>query len=127
MGVSSVLIANRGEIAIRIARAAAELSLRSVAVFSEDDARSLHRLRADEARPLSGSGPPAYLDAEQLVAIALEAGCDAVHPGYGFLAESSRFAQACADAGLVFVGPTPEQLEAFGDKTRARALATGCA
>ncbi|MEX2206299.1 MAG: carboxyl transferase domain-containing protein [Myxococcota bacterium] len=123
MSVTCLLIANRGEIAIRVSRAAAELGLRTVAVYSEDDARSLHTLRADEARRLRGSGAAAYLDIAQLVALARDAGCDAIHPGYGFLAESAGFARACAAAGLRFVGPSPEVLEQFGDKARARALA----
>src|SRR5688572_7369287 len=118
-----LLIANRGEIAIRIARAASELGMRSAVVFSEDDARSLHVARADEARALRGKGPAAYLDAEQLVAAALELGCDAVHPGYGFLSESAAFAERCASAGLQFIGPRPETLALLGDKTLARELA----
>ena len=118
-----LLIANRGEIAVRIARAAAELDIRTVAVFSEDDAASLHVRRADEIAPLSGSGPAAYLDGEQLLRAAAEHECDAVHPGYGFLSENAGFARACLDAGVRFVGPTPEALELFGDKAKARALA----
>ena len=121
--MKSLLIANRGEIAIRIARAAAELGLRTVAVYSEDDAEALHPKRADRAHALRGVGPSAYLDGEQLIAVARETGCDAVHPGYGFLAESAAFARRCAEAGLVFVGPRPELLDLFGDKAAARALA----
>jgi acetyl/propionyl-CoA carboxylase alpha subunit len=124
--ITRLLVANRGEVAIRVARACAELGIRSVAVFSEDDARSLHVRRADEARALRGAGARAYLDIEQVVALAREAGCEAVHPGYGFLAESATFARACAAAGLVFVGPTPDTLALFGDKGRARELARGC-
>ena len=118
-----LLVANRGEIAIRVLRAASELGMHSVAVFSEDDARCLHRERADEAHPLRGRGAAAYLDIEQLVAAARELGCDAVHPGYGFLSESAPFATRCAEAGIHFVGPKPETLALLGDKTRARALA----
>jgi acetyl/propionyl-CoA carboxylase alpha subunit/acetyl-CoA carboxylase carboxyltransferase component len=121
--LTSVLIANRGEIAIRIARAAAEHGLRAVAVYSEDDAAALHTRKADEARALRGAGPAAYLDAEQIVAAARESGCDAIHPGYGFLSEQAAFARRCAEAGLVFVGPSPAALDLFGDKARARALA----
>jgi acetyl/propionyl-CoA carboxylase alpha subunit/acetyl-CoA carboxylase carboxyltransferase component len=123
MPLRSLLIANRGEIAIRIARAAAELGIRSVAVYSQDDATSLHRQATDAAVALKGVGPRAYLDAEQLVAAAVEAGCDAVHPGYGFLAENAGFARLCAARGLTFVGPSPEALDLFGDKARARTLA----
>jgi len=118
-----LLIANRGEIAVRIARAAAELGIPTVAVFSEDDARSLHASRADEAAALPGAGPAAYLDGEQLLRAAAEHGCDAIHPGYGFLSENAGFARACLKAGVRFVGPTPESLELFGDKARARTLA----
>jgi acetyl/propionyl-CoA carboxylase alpha subunit/acetyl-CoA carboxylase carboxyltransferase component len=123
MPLRSVLIANRGEIAIRIARSAADLGLRTVAVYSQDDALCLHTRETDEARPLKGAGPAPYLDAGQLVAQALEAGCDAVHPGYGFLSESADFAAACRAAGLIFVGPSVEALSTFGDKGRARARA----
>ena len=123
MTIRRLLIANRGEIAIRIARAAAELGIRTVAVHSEDDARSLHVRKVDEARPLAGAGVAAYLDVEQLLSVAQQAGCDAVHPGYGFLSENARFARRCAERGLVFVGPAPEVLELLGDKARARELA----
>lgn len=120
MTIKTLLIANRGEIAIRIALAAAELGIRTVAVYSEDDVASLHLRKADRAHGLRGKGAAAYLDIGQIVAAAKETGCDAVHPGYGFLSENARFARQCAEHGLVFVGPQPEVLELFGDKARAR-------
>ncbi|MDE0040005.1 MAG: carbamoyl-phosphate synthase large subunit [Gammaproteobacteria bacterium] len=123
MSFDAVLIANRGEIAIRIARAASELGLRTVAVHSEDDAASLHVRAADEALALDGIGAAAYLDEDAIVRAAQDAGCGAIHPGYGFLAERGSFARRCADAGIVFVGPKTEHLELFGDKGRARAAA----
>ena len=118
-----LLIANRGEIAIRVAAAAAELDIDTVAVYSEDDTKCLHVRRTNEAVGLVGSGPRAYIDFEQLMKAAAERGCDAIHPGYGFLSESASFARRCAEAGLTFVGPNPESLDLFGDKVRARQLA----
>ncbi|MEQ9629736.1 MAG: carboxyl transferase domain-containing protein [Roseitalea porphyridii] len=126
MPLSKLLIANRGEIAIRIARAAAEHGLASVAVYSEDDAGSLHIRRCDQAHGLAKRGPAAYLDIAAIVAAAKETGCDAVHPGYGFLAENADFAARCAEAGLTFVGPAPATLATFGDKGAARRLAQQC-
>jgi acetyl/propionyl-CoA carboxylase alpha subunit/acetyl-CoA carboxylase carboxyltransferase component len=121
-----LLIANRGEIAIRIAQAANELGIATVGIHSEDDATSLHVRRVDEAIPLKGKGAAAYLDIAGVIAAARKAGCDSVHPGYGFLSENADFAAACAEAKLTFVGPTPEQLKLFGDKARARAHAEKC-
>ena len=123
MTLSAVLIANRGEIAIRIARAAADLGLRSGAVYSEDDAACLHTRMADEAHALCGSGAAAYLDIGQLVKTARDGGYDSVHPGYGFLSERAEFAEACAEAGLCFIGPDPQHLRLFGDKAEARKAA----
>ena len=123
MPIRKLLIANRGEVAVRISRAAAELGIETVAVFSQDDAASLHIKLADQALALEGRGPAAYLDAEALAAAAQTAGCDAVHPGYGFLSESAVFARVCAGHGLTFVGPDPMTLETFGDKTQAQDLA----
>ncbi len=122
--ISKLLVANRGEIAIRIVRGAADLGLGTVAVHSEDDRNSLHHRVADEAVELSGSGVPAYLDAAALIEAATRTGCDAIHPGYGFLAENGDFARACEAAGLVFIGPPPTMLDLFGDKARARVAAT---
>jgi acetyl/propionyl-CoA carboxylase alpha subunit/acetyl-CoA carboxylase carboxyltransferase component len=124
--MKSLLVANRGEIALRIMRAAAELGLRTVAVFSEDDERALHVRRADAAQPLRGAGAAAYLDVDQIVAAAAQHGCDAIHPGYGFLSESAALARRAAAARIAFVGPAAETLEILGDKTRARALAERC-
>uniref|UniRef100_C5CN34 Carbamoyl-phosphate synthase L chain ATP-binding n=1 Tax=Variovorax paradoxus (strain S110) TaxID=543728 RepID=C5CN34_VARPS len=123
---SKVLIANRGEIAVRLVRALRDLGIASVAVHARDDASALHVQLADVAVALDAAGPSAYLDVAALIGVAKAQGCDAVHPGYGFLSERADFAQACAEAGLVFIGPAPEQLALFGDKARARALATQC-
>ncbi|WP_304178166.1 carboxyl transferase domain-containing protein [Phenylobacterium aquaticum] len=123
MPLRKLFIANRGEIAIRIARAAAELGIASVTAWSQDDAGSPHRRAGDFEAPLPGSGPRAYLDIAAVVAAAVAADCDSLHPGYGFLSESAAFARAVQAAGLIFVGPEPETLELFGDKARARELA----
>ncbi|MCP5058143.1 MAG: carbamoyl-phosphate synthase large subunit [bacterium] len=121
-----LLVANRGEVAVRVLRAAGDLGIATVATASQDDAASLHLRLADETHMLSGAGPAAYLDAEALVAAAQEAGCDALHPGYGLLSESFELAQACEEAGITWVGPRSETLRALGDKTTARALAERC-
>lgn len=125
MGSAAVLVANRGEIAVRILQAAADAGLRTVAVYAEDDATARHVQLADEAQPLAGSGPSVYLDADAVLAAARRSGCELVHPGYGFLSEDADFAARCAKAGLRFVGPSPDVLGLFGDKARARALAQG--
>jgi acetyl/propionyl-CoA carboxylase alpha subunit len=124
--IRRLLIANRGEIALRLLRAASDSGIESVTVHAQEDADSLHVKLASRSLPLLGSGPAAYLDIAALVEAARRAGCDAVHPGIGFLSENAAFARACAAAGIVFVGPTPEQLALFGDKTRARELAARC-
>jgi acetyl/propionyl-CoA carboxylase alpha subunit/acetyl-CoA carboxylase carboxyltransferase component len=121
--MKKLLIANRGEIAIRIARAAADMNLPVVAIYSEDDAASLHLRVADETFALEGKGAAAYLDMAKVIAAAKATNADAIHPGYGFLAERPDFAKACHDAGLIFVGPQPEHLDLFGDKARARQAA----
>jgi len=124
--IRKLLAANRSEIAIRIFRAANELGLRTVAIYSHEDRLALHRFKADEAYQVgAGKGPvEAYLDIPGIIAIAQAHEVDAIHPGYGFLAENPALARACAKAGLIFVGPTPELLELLGDKTAARRLAT---
>ena len=126
MPFQRVLIANRGEIAIRIARAAAELGIASVAAYAADEAGAPHVAAADDAVALQGTGPRAYLDIAAVVAAARGSGCDALHPGYGFLSENPALARACAEAGIAFVGPSPEHLQTFGDKAAARALAQRC-
>lgn len=124
--LKKVLIANRGEIALRIIRALQELGIPSLAIYAEDDADAAHVKAADEAVALNASGPATYLDGAHLLQIAREQGCDALHPGYGFLSESADFARACAAAGVRFIGPTPAQLVLLGDKAKARALAQQC-
>jgi acetyl/propionyl-CoA carboxylase alpha subunit len=124
MKLKKLLIANRGEVAVRILRAAGLLHIPTVAVYSADDSHCLHVRRADSAIELAGRGSAAYLDTDALIAIAVSEHCDALHPGYGFLAESAELARRCRQAGITFVGPTPEVLETLGDKVRARELAT---
>jgi acetyl/propionyl-CoA carboxylase alpha subunit len=127
MTLTRVLVANRGEIAVRIVQAAHAAGMTAVAVHPDDDAGSRHVGLADDAHRLPGAGAAAYLDVDAVVAAAVASGCDAVHPGYGFLSESPRLAEACAAADLVFVGPSPEVLSTFGDKVSARnaAVAAG--
>ena len=121
-----VLVANRGEIAVRLIRALQDQGIGSVAVHARDDVQALHVRLADEAVELAATGPSAYLDGAALLAVAKAKGCDAVHPGYGFLSERADFAQACEQAGVTFIGPSPAQLALFGDKAAARALAQQC-
>src|SRR5712691_9040668 len=120
---ANILIANRGEIACRIIRTARWMGIRAVAVYSEADAEALHVAIADEARLI---GPPpareSYLDIAAIIAAARDSGVEAVHPGYGFLSENAEFAEACAAAGLVFIGPSPEAIRTMGSKAAAKAL-----
>ena len=124
--IRSVLVANRGEIAIRVMRAASELGLRTVAIYSQEDRFSLHRTKADEAYLVGRDRGPieAYLDVADVLRIAREAEVDAIHPGYGFLAENPQFAEACAEARITFVGPSPQTMRTLGNKVAARNLAT---
>ena len=124
--IRSILVANRGEIAIRVMRAASELGLRTVAIYSQEDRFSLHRTKSDEAYLVGRDKGPveAYLFIDDILRIAREARVDAIHPGYGFLSENPEFALACAAAGIVFIGPTPDTMRALGNKVSARNLAT---
>jgi acetyl/propionyl-CoA carboxylase alpha subunit/acetyl-CoA carboxylase carboxyltransferase component len=123
MSITRVLVANRGEIAVRVVQAARSVGMQAVAVHPEDDAGSRHVAFADSSHVLPGVGAVAYLDVDAVIAAAVATGCDSIHPGYGFLSESSRLAQACIDAGLVFVGPSPSVLGTFGNKVSARRAA----
>ena len=120
-----ILVANRGEIAIRAFRAAYEVGARTVAVFPHEDRGSVHRLKADEAYEIGERGHPvrAYLDVEEIIKAALACGADAVYPGYGFLSENPHLAQACVDAGITFIGPSASVLEMAGNKATAVAAA----
>lgn len=120
---ASLLVANRGEIALRIIRTATELGMRTIAVYAEDDAESPHVHAADEAIGLPGTGPRAYLDQPAMLAAAKSAGAELIHPGYGFLSENAEFANACAAGGYTFVGPDTRVLEVLGNKTAARGAA----
>ena len=120
-----ILVANRSEIAIRVFRAAVELGIMTIAIYSREDRFALHRFKADEAYPVGrGMGPiEAYLSIDEVMRVARENGADAIHPGYGFLAENPDFAEACANAGIAFIGPRPEIMRALGNKVAAREIA----
>ena len=129
--IRKILVANRSEIAIRVFRAANELGIKTVAIWAEEDKYALHRFKADESYPI-GRGPhlardlgpiESYLSIDEVIRVARLAGADAVHPGYGLLSESPEFAEACAAAGLTFIGPSPETMRRLGNKVAARELA----
>lgn len=118
--INKVMIANRGEIALRIIRACNELEIKSVAIFSEVDVEGVWVRKADECYPIMGDPIKAYLDYEPIISLALKSSCDAIHPGYGFLSENADFARACEEKGLVFIGPKSEHIELFGDKMASK-------
>jgi pyruvate carboxylase subunit A len=118
--IKKVLIANRGEIALRIIRACKELEIQSVAIFSEVDVEGVWVRKADECYPIMGDPIKAYLDYSVIISIAKKSDCDAIHPGYGFLSENADFAKACEDNGIIFIGPKPEHIELFGDKMASK-------
>ncbi len=123
--IRRLLAANRSEIAIRIFRSTHELGIRTVAIYSHEDRYALHRFKADEAYEIGKAGEPiqAYLNIDTIIALAKKHDIDAIHPGYGFLSENPNLAQACEDAGIIFVGPRVETLKQLGDKISARRIA----
>ncbi|HLO97424.1 MAG TPA: biotin carboxylase N-terminal domain-containing protein, partial [Fimbriimonas sp.] len=124
MAIKKLLIANRGEIAVRIMRTAKALGIQTVSVYSDADADSLHRKLADQSIHIGGSAPAeSYLKIETIIAACLESGADAVHPGYGFLSERAEFSEACAKAGILFLGPSAHSMRLLGDKIDAKTLA----
>ena len=125
--IRKLLVANRSEIAIRVMRAAAELGIRTVAIYANEDRYALHRFKADESYRVGAGKQPiaAYLDIDDILRVAKQAGADAIHPGYGFLSENPEFAEACAKAGIRFIGPTPEVMRTLGNKVAARRVAEG--
>ena len=120
-----ILVANRGEIAIRIFRAAREMGIRSVAIYSEEDRLALFRTKADESYEIGKGKSPldAYLDIDEIISLAKKKGVDAIHPGYGFLSENPEFARKCREEGITFIGPSPEVMEKLGDKITSKIVA----
>ena len=123
--MKKILVANRGEIAVRIIRACHELNLKTVAVYAKEDEYGIHRFKADEAYLIGQGKKPieAYLDMDDIIRVAKMTGADAIHPGYGFLSENEEFAEKCAAAGITFIGPSVRQLAIFGDKIEAKEVA----
>src|SRR6476659_9049715 len=123
--IERMLVANRGEIAIKILRAASELKIRTVAMYTYEDRYSLHRYKADEAYQIGKDNDPLkpYLDIETIIKLAKRRNIDAIHPGYGFLSENVHFARRCKEEGIIFVGPEPEVMESLGDKVAAKLVA----
>ena len=119
-----ILVANRGEIAIRVIRACKELGLATVSIFTEQDANAVHITKADQAILVTPGPIAGYLDYDQIIRVAKWAGADAIHPGYGFISENWRFAQACEEAGMGFIGPTSTAIRSMGNKIRAREMMT---
>src|ERR1700743_3351768 len=125
MNIKKLLIANRGEIAIRVSRAATELHIPTVAIYTYEDRYSLHRYKADEAYQVGADNDPLkpYLDIDAIIEVAKDCGANAIHPGYGFLSENAAFARKCAENDIIFVGPSPEAMAALGDKVTAKNVA----
>ena len=123
--IRRLLVANRGEISIRVLRAASEMKVRTIAIYTYEDRYSLHRYKADESYQIGEDNEPLkpYLDIEEIIRVAKENNIDAIHPGYGFLSENVTFARRCREEGIIFVGPHPEVMEQLGDKIAAKKLA----
>ena len=128
MKIKKILVANRGEIAIRILRACTELNINTVAIYTYEDRYSQHRNKADESYQIGADDQPLkpYLDSDEIIELAKSKNVDAIHPGYGFLSENSEFARKCAQNGIIFIGPSPEVMDALGDKITAKKIAVKC-
>ena len=128
MTIKKVLVANRGEIAIRIFRACTEMGLRTVGIYTYEDRYALHRYKADESYQIGADNDPLkpYLNIDAIIKVAKANGVDAIHPGYGFLSENAQFAQKCEDNGIIFIGPKVSVLQSLGDKIKAKEVAVSC-